>query len=219
MSLLNFFEDMRRSNADIYTANPLLNLEQNNPVEFERLAQAAGMTVQDLSEHARKAHPEMTCPLCGRPSTHLVGCKGCGGDAFGLEWQEAYGPDFAARCRSRLDSAVANLPHGDRASKHAYMWGGCQICPECWHNTLPTSAYETCPLKLLTDLVLDKHSLPFPLLMALRQRPDREERLQLIRSHFAGIETNWAEIWNTVADPEQRQAVAAWRRAILYDLV
>lgn len=217
MSILTLFEDMRRSNADFYTANPLITLEANNPAEFERLAKIAGMTTQELSEHARKAHPEMTCPLCGRPATHLVNCKGCGGDAFGLEWQEAYGPDFAARCRARLDQAVANLPHGDRAGKHAYLWGGCHICPECWLNTLPTSAYETCPLKLLTDLVLDKARLPFPLMMALRQCAP-EERLKLIQNHFAGIKTHWAEIWNTVADPEQRQAVANWRRAIINDL-
>ena len=85
---MSFFDSMRRANIDFYTASPLEFLSQQQLAE---LADQQGMTVAELQEHLATPHVEMTCPLCGRASTHLVGCKGCGGDAFGFEMEEAYG--------------------------------------------------------------------------------------------------------------------------------
>jgi hypothetical protein len=38
----------------------------------QSLVQHNGMTVEELKQSLSTLHPEMTCPLCGRPSTHLV---------------------------------------------------------------------------------------------------------------------------------------------------
>lgn len=80
MSVFEWFEYMRRANADWYTANPL---EQLSEEDLARLADEAGMTVEELREHITKPHVEMTCPLCDQPSIHLVNCTGCGKEARG----------------------------------------------------------------------------------------------------------------------------------------
>lgn len=79
---MNFFESLRRANIDFYTAHPL---EQFSDAELEQLAQQQGLTVAELKTQMTTPQVEMTCPLCGKASTHLTMCKGCGGDAWGFE--------------------------------------------------------------------------------------------------------------------------------------
>lgn len=50
MNIFQFFEYIRRSNADFYTASPL---EQMSEEELIKLAQQVGMTVWQLREESR----------------------------------------------------------------------------------------------------------------------------------------------------------------------
>jgi hypothetical protein len=219
---LPIFEEMRRANADFYTANPLENL---NDEQLVALAEQAGMTIEELRLHLTTPHIEMSCPLCGRPQTHLVGCKGCGGDAWGWEWEECYGEDAANRVRQRLREFLAraegvtqNQVH--QAVKHAYTWGGCQVCVECWHNTLPGEHFLTCPLNLAAERALNPgRRLPNVLLLAVLYEETalhlQEKRQAAGREWLEATWLRWVEHWNTAPEAE-RPAVAEWRAALLY---
>jgi hypothetical protein len=215
---LPIFEEMRRANADFYTANPLENL---NDEQLVALAEQAGMTIEELRLHLTTPHIEMSCPLCGRPQTHLVGCKGCGGDAWGWEWEECYGEDAANRVRQRLreflvraEGVTQNQVH--QAVKHAYTWGGCQVCVECWHNTLPGEHFLTCPLNLAAERALyPDRPLPNALIFAVCYIEDEEERVTAGLEWIEAVRARWVEHWNT-APKEEWAAVAEWRTALLW---
>lgn len=215
--IFEFFEYIRRSNADLYTANPLENLDDKSKAA---LAAELNMTPEQFQEYMRTPHDRMTCPLCGRPSTHLVGCKGCGGDAWGGEAEMVWGDDFRDSLRIRLQQAVkpikdvkpAQIEH---AAEHAWTYGGCMVCPECWHNTLPAEAYATCPLKLLADRTLEPSHLPFGLMFAMQNKAGEDERAEAAREWLKAAWIHWTDAWNTVADPEQRKRVWRWRHHLL----
>ena len=221
MSVFEWFESMRRANTDWYTANPLGQLGEE---DLAWLAGEAGMMVEELREHITKPHIEMTCPLCGRPSTHLVNCTGCGKEAWGYEWELEHGEDARDLLRERFKSALTNkseempifsLEQVNHAAKHAFQWGGCMVCSECWHNTLPVEAYQTCPIRLMGERTLEPEQAPIGLFYALMNVASEEEHKQVIREWTTAAWKRWADIWNTVADQEARQAVARWRHLLL----
>jgi hypothetical protein len=215
---MDMFEYIRLTNADWYTANPI---DQMSDEELAPYAQQAGLTVQELRQLAKQPQVTMTCPLCGRPSTHLVRCKGCGGGAWGGEFEMAHGEQARARIRQALKKALEE--DGERgnftaeqiehAVRQAYQWGGCMVCPECWRHTLPRDAYLTCPLKLLADETLEPAQLPTGLMFVLISSPENEA--EAVKSWFLGAWNHWLDFWNTVADPAERQAIAGWRSLIL----
>jgi hypothetical protein len=193
--VLPFFEEIRWANADWYTANPL---EQMSEDKLAELAKDANMTVEELRQHLATPHVEATCPLCGQPQTHLVGCKGCGRESWGWEFEEVYGQDARLQLRERLQAVLNDaeklaekLPPNEQrpafsgqafsgeqvqyAARKAYGYGSCMICAECWRHTLPGEAYLTCPLKLLSERVLEPHRLPQSLLMAIIFSRSEEE--------------------------------------------
>ncbi len=207
MSVFELFEYARRANADFLTANPA---ERLSAEELTQLAAQAGLTVEELRTQLTTPNIQMTCALCGQPSTHLISCRGCGGDAWGGELVMAEGEDVHARLRAHFKAALTHQVHLDdtrqrlaaqgyelplfspeqieHAAKHAYAWGGCMICSECWHHTLPVEAYETCPLKLLADDLLYHSHLPFSLQVKLWDIPDERQQTEYIRDW---IDTTW----------------------------
>lgn len=216
---MSLFESIRRANIDFYTASPLEFLSQQ---QLEDLAQREGTTVEELREYLSQPHPEMTCPLCGRASTHLVGCKGCGGDAFGFDMEQVYGADATTNLRDAL--AVTLHAKGESqevewqedqihyAVEHAYQLGGCMICATCFHHTLPYDAFQTCPIYLHHERTLETtRSIPFQAL--LRALLNGEQA----RAWVARVFQHWCEIWNTgYSSAEEKQAIAAWRATILH---
>jgi len=214
---LSIFEEMRWANADWYTSNPVEHL---NDEQLAALAAQAGMTVEELRRHATTPHVEMTCPLCGRPQTHLVNCKGCGSDAWGWEWEEAHGEDAADRVRRRLQQYLTRIAgvsqdQVQHAVKNACAWGGCQVCRDCWRNTLPGDHYLTCPINLAADRELRSGLLPTSLLLALPWEGTQEELQAASQEWVEATWRRWTEHWNTVSEAE-RPAVAKWRAALLY---
>ena len=226
MSIHEMFEYTRRANADFYTANPL---EQMSDDDLAALAKSAEMTVEELRDYMNKPHIEMTCPLCGRASTHLTMCKGCGGDAWGGELVLGFGEGIHSELRQAYKAALLTRFGGkpatvrqeaiEYATKNAYSWGGCMVCVECWHNTLPAEAFRTCPIKLIADKTLYPdpgqvlHRFP-SLLFALQGVKDAEERKRLVADWMKATFDYWTELWNTVP-PEERKDVAVWRGTLL----
>jgi hypothetical protein len=101
-----------------------------------------------------------------------------------------------------------------QGAKSAYAWGGCMICSECWHHTLPVNAYQSCPLKLLADRLLTPSALPWSLEMSLWGK-DEAQRKAMITIWIRTTWDHWLEHWNTLPTDAQRRAVAAWRRSLL----
>jgi hypothetical protein len=216
---LSFFEEIRRRNADFYTAHPLTRLDDEAIV---KLAADCGLTVEELRHQMVTPGVANTCALCGRPQTHLIGCKGCGGGAWGGEFEEAYGQEAAQQIRVRLREALSQVEgvspeQAQVAAKNACAWGGCMVCEMCWHNTLPTSAYESCPIRLFAYRTVEPGWLPFPLVWAtlLSQKQGEAGSRRRVAEWLEGIWAYWTEVWNTVPTGPEREAVAKWRAAIL----
>jgi len=230
MTIFHLFEDMRRANAAWYTAHPLTHLSE---AELADLAAEAGLTIEEVRQRMTTPTVEMTCPLCGQPATHLVGCKGCGSDAFGGEWVAAHGEDMHDRLRAafraaltdeslladlraKLGPALATIEAQalEQAARHAYAWGGCLICTECWHHTLPAEAGPSCPLKLLADRTLIPAQPPGGLFFAVLNAAGPESRAAAARQWIEAGWQRWVEVWNTVADEPTRRRVAVWRHLL-----
>ena len=221
-----FFETIRRANTDWYTANPLTNLSAE---EMEQLAEQTGMTVHELRRHLTTPHIEMTCPLCGQPQTHLVSCKGCGGGAWSGEFEMAHGQAAATLLRDTLRERLASTDQqgGDpcfspdqieHAVSHAYTGGGCMVCATCWHHTLPTEAFRTCPLQLLSEILLSQ-SVPVDLLLLLwgrdRDEENEENGVALVVQWVESVLAHWTEHWNTETG-DTHEAIAHWRTGLLF---
>lgn len=216
---MSFFESIRRANADFYIANPV---ELLTDTQLAELAQQQGMTIEELKDYMTTPHVEITCPLCGQASTHLVQCKGCGGGAWGFEYESAHGEDAIARLQSGLDvtlrtkSQEQGIVWQDEqvsyAVKHVYQMGGCMVCADCWDHTLPYDAYQICPIYLHSERTVEgDRKIPFQsLLMALMNGEKASEWVKRIFIH-------WTLAWNTAYESEQeRMAIAAWRSTILH---
>lgn len=210
-----FLEEERWKNADFLTAPPYAHLSDE---DLARLAAQEGVTVAELLKRLATPTIANTCPLCGRPQTHTNMCKGCGGGAWGWEFEEAYGEEAIEQMRTRLREVLSQIEwvsqeQAEQSARHAYTYGGCQICAECWRNTLPYDAYETCPLRVLGQATVAPGWIPEPLLMAALEAP-RGRGKTIARQWVEATRLYWTEAWNTVAGPE-REAVARWRASIL----
>jgi len=215
---MNIFESMRRANADFYTANPL---EQLSDAQLEQLAQQQGMTVAEFKAQLSTPQVEMTCPLCGRSSTHVVMCKGCGGGSWGVELEEAHGQDVIDRLRGGVAVTLQTVGREQgvqweekqihHAVSHAYQMGGCLVCADCWHHTLPTDAYQTCPLYLHSERILAHSRIPFQsLFLAALNGEQPGEWVKRIFAH-------WTQHWNTAGQtPKETQVIAVWRSTLLH---
>lgn len=216
---MNFFESMRRANTDFYTANPLEFLSDD---QLQELAEQNGMTVAELKQSMSTPHQEMTCPLCGRPSTHVVMCKGCGGDSWGFELELAHGEDAIQRLRDGLAVTLQSRPQPaavewqpdqvQHAAQHAYQGGGCMVCADCWHHTLPADAYAICPLYLHSERILKSDlRVPFQsLFLAVLNGEQPRDWVQRVFIH-------WTQSWNTAGEtPDAAQTIAAWRATLLH---
>lgn len=221
--MVEFFEEMRWANAGWYTAHPFDELSDD---DLARLARQAGMTLDELRQCAAGPHVETTCPLCGQPSTHLVSCKGCGGDAWGFDLEAAHGDDAQAQLQEQLRQALVHAPGLDAAGEqirhavqHAYNLGGCMVCSTCWFHTLPTQAYLSCPLHLFGEHVFGiEGALPDGLTLALLNagHHDKDQVKQLIGEWLRSLWAHWTETWNTLPAGPEHDAIAHWRAAILH---
>lgn len=202
---------MRRANPDFYTAHPMTLLSDEQLAE---IAASQGMTVEELREYMTKPKLESTCPLCGRASTHTVGCKGCGGGSWGYEMEEAYGYDVIERLRNGLEVTLQTVGKEQgvqwgeekikHAVRHAYQMNGCMICPNCWDHTLPHDAYQTCPLNLHAERITSHSQIPFQsMLLAVLNGEKASEWVHRVFAH-------WCKNWNTAYQTEEeKQAIAA----------
>jgi hypothetical protein len=221
VKMVTIFEDMRRADADWYTAGPLETLSE---AQLAALATESGMSVEELRRHLATPHIEMSCPLCGRPSTHLIGCKGCGGDAWAGEFDMLYGEDARKRLRRHvrkfLDGADGvTSEQVEHAVRHAYDWGGCSICATCWQHTLPSDACQICPLKLAADRQLASaafQKLPHALILIFAGSGSPQERRQAVGRWLDRAWQHWTEHWNTLPEGQERVQVKAWRAALLH---
>lgn len=209
----DFFETVRRQNIDALTCHPLERLAED---ELARLADKMSLTVAQLKAQQFERSVLLTCPLCGQPSTHLVGCKGCGGGCWGFEFVESFGVEARSRLKQKLSEVVKNIAPADaieHAAKNAYNFGGCMVCPTCFHHTLPTSAFQTCPLYLLYEFALT--GISASLLIALHNQRTDEETQQASVKWIANVARHWCEAWNTAVDTTEREKIARWRVTIL----
>jgi len=230
MSIFHLFEQARRANAEWYTQNPL---DAMSDEELAATITRLGLdkTVAELRAEATTPHLEMTCALCGRPQTHLISCPGCGRDAWGWEWEKVNGgaisaetPTTQAANRLRAYTRPALLTLGipetqvEHGLKHAWQWGGCMICAECWQHTLPAEAYQICLLNLISEGTYNPRAVPaflwplFDQMVCQKDNPAAQERL--IRDELARIAAHWLENWNTAPEPDRAQ-VALWRTGLL----
>ena len=230
---MRIFDEMRRQLADFYTANPADTL---SPEQLAEMARQAGVTVEAVIRDLRTPKVTLTCPLCGQPQTHLVTCKGCGGNAWGDEFQEVHGREAVNRLRRplrlflvRAEGAAQNQVH--HALRRTYVSGGCLVCPACWRDTsLEWEAYLTCPLRLVYEKVLigSYHSL---VLLLGSEGQDHDETIRL---WLDALWARWAagahqrgpglsepalvgpdgRTWVTI--PEANEAVIEWRAALLH---
>lgn len=207
----------RLANAEQYTASPLASMSDE---ELQDVARDAGMTVEQLRDHLTTPHVEMTCPLCGQPQTHLVNCKGCGGDAWGWEFEVVYGEDAADQLRAYVEEALQR--HFEKtlqrqitaeqadlighAVQRMYRLGGCMICPDCWPETLG-DGYMTCPLYLVSERGLGTGRIYSSLLMSLLELGGNEDRSrQAIEGWIKGIWVRWvdqAHGWVRVSETDE----------------
>ena len=180
-------------------------------------------TVDALREAMTTPRLEETCPLCGLPHTHLSNCKGCGGDAWGYEFEEAHGQDAAHQIRQRLQAALVSSEtftreQIDHAPQHAYVYGGCLLCAECWRNVVAQpDAHQGCPLVLVSQRQFGHSRLPQGLLLMLMSNQDAtlEDQQRMAREWLNDVAVRWLEVWNTLPDGPHRDAVRQWRERVL----
>jgi hypothetical protein len=152
----------------------------------------------------------------------VVLCKGCGGDSWSYDLELAHGEDAMQRLRDGLAVTLQTQPRPtevklnpeqvQHAVRHAYQLGGCMVCADCWHHTLPSDAYTICPLYLHARRILNTdRQLPFPsLYMAVLNGEQPHAWVRRIFMH-------WTQIWNTAGEmPAETQAIAAWRSLLLH---
>lgn len=216
--MFSFFEELYRSNASWYTDHPLAKMSDE---ELAELIQRYNLdtTVAELRQQITTPSVTMTCALCGQPQTHLMNCKGCGGDAWGGEFFAAYGEEAPAELRQVILNALQVAPFDENQARHgalsAYQIGGCMICADCWHHTLSTQTYTICPFYILLERVTGNRVPAFALPLLYSGPKDPEARKQAIRAELERIQAYWLDTWNTVADTDRRSQVAEWRGRLL----
>lgn len=227
---LPMFEELRWEIADLVTANPADVIEEQM---LQEMADAVGKTLDEFIAYLREEKESMTCPLCGRPASHLIGCKGCGGGAW-TEHEFMHGEGVLSQIRQALVSDLGRVrdrhlqkadegevwPFDDERVKYAtgnaYNHGGCSICATCWYHTIPTDAYQTCPLQLYGEAFFSSPVwLPMSALQFVIGIKDDGERKQGLHDWFSMVWERWVVSWNTVEGEEAQEDVAAWRGSLL----
>ena len=171
-----------------------------------RYAAEEGLCVEHLRREMSTPRPELTCPLCGQPSTHLLSCRGCGSDAWGEEFQLLHGETANRELRQDLGAALVGGGCDEEAVEHAlpraYTAGGCLLCPACWSQTWPRYIARSCPLLLLAERSLDGPGhFPDDYYLAALQGASREEWAKQVKQR-------WTET--------EKKNVRGWRSAISY---
>lgn len=159
---------------------------------------------------------DMRCPLCGQASTQMFGCKGCGGDAWGWEFEALYGEEAVAELRAHLSQTLTaagmELEGVGHATRHSYVLGGCLLCADCWRHLLaapvrPLRSSDTCPLLFLGERWLEGEGwMPTAYLPALWAGQTWDE-------WSAAVEAAWCVPDETIQT--EWEAVAHWRRTLL----
>jgi hypothetical protein len=208
------FWEVWQERATWYTSHPLENLDE---AALAPLAEEAGMTPDALRAHLAQPHIEMSCPLCGQSSTHLVGCKGCGGDAWGWEFEAIYGEEATTELRTHLTQTLLEagveperIVH---ATRHSYVLGGCLVCADCWRHLLRADparslrSNETCPLLFLGERSLEGEGwIPTAYLTALWAGQDWTTWRAAVEAAWCAAEEMPQTEWD---------AIAHWRRTLL----
>jgi hypothetical protein len=200
--------------ATWYTAHPLETLDE---VALAQLAEEVGMTTDALRAHLAQPHAEMSCPLCGQASSHLVGCKGCGGGAWGWEFESLYGEEAAVELRGHLTQTLleagVDMERVGHAARHSYVLGGCLVCADCWRHLLradplrPLRLNDTCPLLFLGERCLEGEGwIPTAYLTALWVGQDWT-------TWCAAVEAAWCAAEET--PQTEWEDIAHWRRTLL----
>ena len=162
------------------------------------------LCVESLRRELSTPRQELTCPLCGQASTHLLSCRGCGSDAWGDEFQLLHGETANGELREALGKELRRGNCDEEAVGYAlpraYTAGGCLLCPACWSQTWPRYIARTCPLLLLAERHLDGPGhFPDDYYLAALQGVSREEWAKQVKQR-------WTE-------PEKKD-VREWRLAI-----
>lgn len=173
-----------------------------------RVAAERGVPVAQLRRELETPRRELTCPLCGQPSTHLLSCRGCGPDAWADEFQLLHGETANEELREALGEALRRAECDPEAVAHAlpraYQPGGCLLCPACWSRTWPRFVARSCPLLLLAERTLDGPGFfPDDYFLAALHGVSKE-------AWQAGIRTRWTD--------GERDDVRGWREAICNQL-
>jgi hypothetical protein len=180
-------------------------LERMSEGELRAFARRVGMSVESLRRQAGQPHVSMTCPLCGRASSHLIQCQGCGDEAWGLDLALSYGEEAVTILRTAFAQTLARTGWDSEAiqhaADHAYYPGGCLLCAECRQQTNAPGICYTCPLFLLSEHHLaEPDGLPSGYYLAmLRGQPHSEWTATLLHQ--------WTE--------NQPPTVAQWRTSLL----
>jgi hypothetical protein len=204
---MDLFEEMRRQNADWYTQNPI---ERMSDEEIQEVIDAFGLetTVQEMRAFAQETKLTATCLLCGRPSTHLIGCKGCGGGAWQTDFEFTFGDDAASRLRTWLREAMQGDPFDDQgveyACENAYRPSGCMVCETCWHHMLPGDVFRICPVYRFFEFSRSR----------LRGEADFLFPFDSA-DQYDSVLIYWTDTWNTVSDDQERALIALWRERML----
>lgn len=217
------FDLIRAFTVDRVIRNPILEMK---PDQLERLATAAGVSVEELRELAQTPKAETSCAACGRPSTHLIGCKGCGTHAFTDELDPEEDRQFRQRGVNKLGHVIRYTPPDPEAPeapaeafteeairqriRRAFNPGGCMVCPDCYRQMITPEAWRFCPLRLVWDHSQD------PRLPAGNVSVWPPEGATPAEWRDALI-YHWTDDWNPVADPDSAEwrAVAEWRRRMI----
>ena len=167
-------------------------------------AKEEGLCVESLRRELATPRQELTCPLCGQPSTHLLSCRGCGLEAWGDEFQLLHGETANGELREVLGKELRRGGCDEEAVSYAlpraYTPGGCLLCPACWSQTWPRYIARSCPLFLLAERSLDGPGyVPDDYYLAALQGASREEWAKQVKQR-------WTE-------PEKKD-VREWRLAI-----
>lgn len=208
------FDELKRQNANWYTANPILAMDEK---KRQQLADKLHITVDQLMSQAITPSFDSTCPLCGRPQTHLSDCKGCGSGAFsGWDFSEAYDDRDAnvepiyGTARKRIRAALKDTlttkfgELAEYANKNTY---DCMVCADCWRQTIAESAtFYICPLKLFSDRIV-AGSIGEVFIISAGWMVDGD--------HIEASYKRWiGDIWSTWIE-NQDKTVADWRATIV----
>lgn len=163
-------------------------------------AKEKGLCVENLRRELSTPRRELTCPLCGQASTHLLSCRGCEPEAWSDEFQLLHGETANGELRQALGAALRKGGCDEEAVGHAlaraYTPGGCLLCPTCWSRTWPRYIARSCPLLLLAEGSLDGPGhFPDDYYLAALQGASREEWAKQVKQRWTETEQKDVREW------------------------